>query len=76
MLFLKLGVRDWTPVGEELLHQVVPGNGEKAAVVVCDSDGNAKAMSTWVDPAHAAEFSKELEGEGISVYSGEVKLPI
>ena len=56
MLFLKLGAGDWTPVGEEMLHQVLPGKNEKAAVVVCDSDGNSKAIRRWVPPAKAQEF--------------------
>lgn len=76
MLFLKLGISDWTPVGEELLHQVIPGRNQTAAVVICDSDGNSKAMSAWVDPMRASEFSKALEREGILLYTGEVKLPI
>lgn len=76
MLFLKLGISDWTPVGEELLHQVVPGKSQKAAVVICDSDGNSKAMSAWVDAELAAEFSKKLEQEKILVYQGQVRLPI
>ena len=25
MLFLKLGISDWTPVGEEIMHMVIPG---------------------------------------------------
>ncbi len=76
MLFLKLGVSDWTPVGEEMLHKVVPGKNETAALVVCDGDGNSKAMSTWVTVEMADQYSKALELKGIPVYPGDVKLPI
>lgn len=76
MLFLKLGLKDWTPVGEEMVHQVVPGKDRTAALVICDSEGNSKAMSAWVPEGRAAEFSKELGRRGVAVYSGDVKLPI
>lgn len=76
MLFLKLGVTDWTPVGEEMLHKVVPGKNRTAALVVCDGDGNSKAMSPFVSEDRAKEFSKNLELKGIPVFPGDVKLPI
>lgn len=76
MLFLKVGITEWTPVGEEMMHKVVPGKGEIAAVVICDADGNSKAMSTWVSGDKAGEFSKVLEGRGIPEFPGEVRLPV
>jgi hypothetical protein len=77
MLFLKIGVSDWTPVGEEMLHAVVPGKNDTAAVVICDSEGNAKTMSsTWVSQAKADEYSRTLIARGIPKFDGEVKLPI
>lgn len=76
VLFLKLGVTDWTPVGEEMLHKVVPGKNRTAALVICDCDGNSKAMSSWVPEGTADGLSKSLEQKGIPVFPGEVKLPI
>jgi hypothetical protein len=76
MLFLKLGVTDWTPVGEEMMQKVVPGKNKTAALVICDGDGNSKAMSTFVPAEKASEFSKRLELKGIPVFPGDVKLPI
>ncbi len=76
MLFLKLGIPDWTPVGEEMLHKVVQGKNATAALVVCDGEGNAKAMSTWVPASRAQDFVKLLEARGIPEFSGDVKLPI
>jgi hypothetical protein len=76
MLFLKLGVTDWTPVGEEMLHKIVPGKNETAAVVVCDGEGNAKAMSAFVSTDRAMDFGKSLELRGVPVFPGDVKLPI
>ena len=76
MLFLKLGVSEWTPVGAEMLHTVVPGKNGTAALVICDGDGNSKAMSGWVPEEKADEFSESLEAMGIPVFPGEVKLPL
>jgi hypothetical protein len=76
MLFLKLGVSDWTPVGEETLQKIIPGKEDTASLVVCDSDGNAKAMSAWLPAERAKEHSKLLEIRGVNVFPGEVKLPI
>ena len=76
MLFLKMGLEDWTPVGGEMLQKVLPGKEEKAAVVICDSDGNSKAMSAWLTAAKASECSKILEARGLAPYPGDVKLPI
>jgi hypothetical protein len=76
MLFLKLGVTDWTPVGEEMLQKIVPGKGNAAALVICDGEGNSKAMSAWVPSGRAEEFSRTLELKGIPTYPGDVRLPI
>ncbi len=76
MLFLKLGLTDWTPVGEEMLHKVVPGKNSTAALVVCDAEGNSKAMSTWVPEAKAEEYARILESKGVPQFPGDVKLPI
>jgi len=76
MLFLKFGIPDWTPVGEELLHKIIPGKTETAAIVICDADGNAKAMSGWLSVAKASELAKELESKGAPEFPGDVKLPI
>ncbi len=76
MLFLKLGVSPWTPVGREMLHKVVQGKNSTAALVICDSDGNSKSMSGWVPAEKAEEFSRALESEGVHEFAGEVKLPL
>ncbi len=76
MLFLKLGSGDWTPVGNEILYAVVPGKADTAAIVVCDSEGNSKAMSTWLPKTKAQEHAGSLAAKGIAKFEGEVKLPI
>ena len=76
MLFLKLGISDWTPVGEEMLYALVPGKNDTAALVITDADGNAKSMSTWVTSARAQDFAKILTGKGIPEFDGDVKLPV
>jgi hypothetical protein len=76
MLFLKLGLTDWTPVGEEMLQKTVPGKGETAALVICDSEGNSKAMSAFGPVDKISQYSKSLELKGIPEFGGEVKLPL
>lgn len=76
MLLLKLGVEQWAPVGEEMMQKVVPGKGETAALVICDADGNSKAMTGWMPRSKADECAKALELKGTPVFPGEVKLPI
>jgi C4-type Zn-finger protein len=76
MLILKLGVAQWTPVGDEMMKKVVSGKNATAALVICDSEGNSKAMSAWIPLENAEKASMELEAEGIPVFPGEVKLPI
>ena len=76
MLFLKLGASDWTPVGDEMMHSVVPGKGGTAALVICDAEGNAKAMSGWFPANRAQTLAKVLESREIPSFPGDVKLPI
>ncbi len=76
MLFLKTGSSAWTPVGEEMLYAVVPGKSGTAAVVICDAEGNAKAMTTWVQAETAEKSALSLVSKGLAKYEGEVNLPI
>jgi hypothetical protein len=76
MLFLKMGVTEWTPVGDESMHKVIPGKAGTAALVLCDSDGNSKAMSAWFPEAKARGIAKEIERKGFPEFPDEVKLPI
>lgn len=76
LLFLKMGPSEWTPVGEEMLYSVVPGKNDTAALVICDRDGNSKAMSSMLPESKARELSSALEKKGIPRYDGDVKLPI
>ena len=76
MLFLKTGVQEWTPVGEEELFSLVVGKEEKAAVVICDSDGNSKAMTSWLERRDAERITAELKAKGLGEYVGEVKIPL
>ena len=76
MLFLKLGISDWTPVGEEMMHKVIAGKQHTAAIVICDADGNAKAMSAWLPEERAQSLAKVLGSREIPLFPGEVNLPI
>ncbi len=76
VLFLKMGIQTWTPVGDEELCAVVSGKEGTAAVVICDADGNAKAMSSWVQALEADRVARAMEARGMIRYAGEVKLPV
>ncbi len=76
MLFLKMGISDWTPVGDEMMHKVIPGKAGTAALVICDSEGNSKAISAWLPEERARELAKTVERKGIPEFPDEVKLPI
>ena len=76
VLFLKLGVSDWAPVGNEMMYKVVPGKEGTAALVVCDAEGNAKAMSGWLPAERVQTLAKALESREIPSFPGDVKLPI
>lgn len=76
LLFLKLGGGPWEPVGEEMLHSIVPGESGTAAIVICDSEGNAKAMSAWVPVREAETKRLALASRGLAEFDGEVNLPV
>jgi hypothetical protein len=76
VLFLKMGTQDWTPVGEEEMFSIVDGKEGKAAVIICDSGGNSKAMSSWLERQEAERISGQLKEKGLIRYEGEVKLPV
>ncbi len=76
VLFMKTGRTDWSPVGEENLYSTIDGKDGTAAVVICDSDGNTKAMSGWLLMEDAAKSASILQSRGLSHFLGEVKLPI
>jgi len=75
-LFLKMGVTEWTPVGEEMLYALVPGKNSTAAVVICDGDGNSKSMSDFVSALESVRISGALAAKGFQRFEGEVKLPV
>jgi hypothetical protein len=76
VLFIKIGISEWTPVGEEMLQAIVPGKNDTAAIVICDSDGNSKTMSRWLSSAEAQVHSATLTAKGVPIFDGEVKLPV
>ena len=76
VLFIKTGRTDWTPVSEENLYSIIDRKNSTAAVVICDSDGNTKAMSTWLSREDAAKSASLLQSRGIDMFRGDVKLPI
>lgn len=75
VLFLKEGKDEWTPVGEENLYSIVKGKNSTVAIVICDGDGNSKAMSEWIAEDLAERYAATLESRGITKHSGEVRLP-
>ena len=76
LLFLKAGSGAWTPVGEEKLYAVVQGKSGTAALVICDAEGNSKAMTPWAPAAMLEEHVRLLGSKGLARFKGEVKLPM
>jgi hypothetical protein len=76
VLFLKMGAPEWSPVGEESLLAVVEGKGSTAAVVVCDAEGNSKAISGWMPKEKAEAIARAMRESGIAGFEGELRLPI
>jgi len=76
MLFLKMGIPDWTPVGDEMMHKLVPGKAGTAALVICDSEGNSKVMSAWLPEEKARDLARTIERRGVPEFPDDVKLPI
>ena len=62
-------------MGEEDLFSVVEGKNSTAAVVVCDREGNSKAITAWVSPSEAQAIGQTLAAKGMSKFEGEVRLP-
>lgn len=75
LFFLKVGSGAWTPVGEEKLYSIILGKSGTAALVICDAEGNSKAMTAWVPAATAEEHARLLGSKGLVKFEGEVKLP-
>lgn len=76
VLFLKIETKEWEPVGDENLYSVIPGKESTAAVVLCDKDGNAKAISSWFSLTKADLCAAALKDRGLSMFEGEIRLPI
>jgi hypothetical protein len=55
---------------------VIPGKSGTAALVLCDSEGNSKAMSGWFPQEKARDLSRAIERRGIPEFPDDVKLPI
>jgi hypothetical protein len=75
VLFLKEGKEEWTPVGEEMLYSIAEGKGSTMSLIICDGEGNAKAMSEWFAPAEVRRLAAALKSRGVQGYAGRVRLP-
>ncbi len=74
LLFLKFGKADFEPVGEENLYSVLEDR-DKRAVVICDSEGNAKAITPWMEEEKTNQIVRSLVSLGIERYKGTLKMP-
>jgi len=64
----------WEPVGEENLASIAEGE-HGYIVCLCDSDGNAKAISSWYSKDEAERILANMVRDGISRYEGRLRLP-
>ncbi|MEM0118720.1 MAG: hypothetical protein QXP36_12965 [Conexivisphaerales archaeon] len=74
-VFLKHEVTGFEPVGEDNYYSVVQLRPPSVVVVLCDSGGNAKAMSQFLHPKAVDAILTKLQQMGIKRYEGEPYLP-
>ncbi len=67
--------KGWEPVGEENLASIAEGE-HGHIVCLCDSDGNAKAISSWYSKDEAERILASMVRDGISRYEGRLRLPV
>ena len=75
-IFLKRGVQEFEPVGEEDLFSIVEINPGTVMIALVDSEGNAKAISSYMGKIRGQEVIKQIEGAGIRKYEGNLNLPV
>jgi len=71
-----MGVDAWTPAGEENVSAIADRKDDTAAIVLCNSDDNAKAISSWVQRKEAERPPAGLASSGLWAHQVEVKLPV
>lgn len=74
LLFLKMEEGDFTPVGEENLYTVLEEK-ERASIVLCDVDGNSKAITPPLSKEQAEKVARQLESMGLKKFEGKLRLP-
>jgi len=67
--------KGWEPVGEENLVSIAEGE-HGHIVCLCDSDGNAKAISSWYSKDEAERILASMIRDGMSRYEGRLRLPV
>jgi hypothetical protein len=75
-IFLKSGKGSFEPVGDENYYAVVEINPGTVMIALVDSEGNAKAMSSYVGKIRSHQVIKQIELDGIVKYDGKVNLPV
>ncbi len=75
-IFLKHKTEGFEPVGEENLYALVEINPGTVMIVFVDSEGNAKAMSSYIGKIRSQQVVKQVEADGIRKYDGKVNLPV
>ena len=75
-IFLKERTEGFEPVGLENLYAVVQTNPSTMMIALVDSEGNAKATSTYMGKIRGEDVIKQIEEAGIKRYDGRLNLPI
>ncbi len=65
----------YEPVGEENLYSTLKRKEGFVNVVICDSEGNVKAISRPIDEKEVDKYLSELEKRGLKRYEGELHYP-
>ena len=75
-IFLKRRIDGFEPVGEENLYSVVEINPGTVMIAFVDSEGNAKALSSYIGKIRSQQVIGRIESAGIPKYEGKINLPI
>jgi hypothetical protein len=51
-------------------------DGRYAMLAICDSEGNAKALTYWLEAREAEEVHRKIVGKGVPAYKGTIRAPL
>ncbi|MEM3096771.1 MAG: hypothetical protein QXV62_07225 [Nitrososphaerota archaeon] len=75
-MFLKEAGGEWAPVGEEDFYSLIEAKSGGYIIVICDSDGYAKAISSELSGPMVERCVAKMRMDGLAEFKGKLVLPI